>query len=95
MARASEPSEPSESCLSGQASQVRGWVGVEEPVLSRRPGSQRAHPEHGELRYICILHLRLLLAALSDHIHYESHTDDYEKKYTYNLIYQGAEIKIE
>ncbi|KAI9546167.1 hypothetical protein NQZ68_029402 [Dissostichus eleginoides] len=50
----------------------------------------RAHPEHRELGYICILHLLLLVAAFSDDIHYETRTDENEEDYAYNL---GINVK--
>ena len=53
--------------------------------LSWRPGPHRAHPEYCKLCYICILHHNVLFAALSDHIYDESHTDEYQKDYAYNL----------
>lgn len=54
------------------------------------PHSWRSRPSwtqtaHRHLRYAGILGLHLLLAALSNHIHYKSHTDENEKSYAYDL----------
>lgn len=46
---------------------------------------ERAHPEHGKLGYVCVLHLHLPLATLSDYVHYKTHTDEDEEDYAYNL----------
>lgn len=54
-------------------------------MASGGPGLSRAHVDHGELCYSCIIRLRLPLATFSDHVHYETHTDEDEEDDAYNL----------
>lgn len=54
-------------------------------VLSGGPCAQGAHSEYCELSDICLLHLLVLMATLSDYIYYETHTDENEEDNPYNL----------
>lgn len=72
-------------CGSYKAPGTVGQVWWAAYVLSWCSVLQRAHSEHGEVGYFCILHLHLLLAALSDDVHHQTHANENKEDYAYNL----------